>query len=238
MLDVGHILPHDDTECVAIVKEAIIGSGVDLYEYVNVKKIEKDSGKGTVFLEGSQKTKALSGSHILIVAGRKPNLDELGLDDAGIKYTDKGIEVDNRLRTSQRHIYAIGDIAGLHKFTHTASHHASVVLKNIVFWLPSKVEKYMVPWATYTHPELAHIGESTQDPKDNRSITTFDLNDNDRAKTEKYSTGKIKVISDLKGRIKGVTIVGPHAGELITPLTMAIKDKKKLSYFSALPNTQ
>ena len=174
-----------------------------------------------------------SGSHILVATGRTPNTDGLHLDKAGVNFNEKGIEVDARLRSSQKHIYACGDIAGGPQFTHIAGYHAGIIIKNMIFKLPAKVDYRALPWVTYTDPELANTGMTETMAReiygDHIKTVSWDFADNDRAVTEKDLRGRIKVITDKKGRILGAAIAGSHAGELIGLWSLAISQKMKIS---------
>jgi pyruvate/2-oxoglutarate dehydrogenase complex dihydrolipoamide dehydrogenase (E3) component len=168
---------------------------------------------------------------VLVAAGRRAHVDGLGLEAAGIRYSEKGIEVDARLRTSNKRVYAIGDVVGGLQFTHVAAHHASVVLKNILFKLPARVENCAVPWVTYTDPELAHVGLTEAVAKE-RGVAVqavrWSFEENDRAQTERDTGGFAKVLVDRRGRIHGATIVGKGAGELIHTWVLALSQGIKL----------
>ncbi len=153
------------------------------------------------------------------------NVDDLGLDRAGISYDRKGIKVDRRLRTTNRRVYAVGDVAGGPQFTHVANYHAGIVLRNVLFRLPATVNEDAIPRATYTDPELAHVG-LTEDEARRRGhrvqVLRWPYRENDRAQAERETIGHIKVVTTGRGKILGATIVGAAAGELITAWTLAI----------------
>ncbi|MDH3769891.1 MAG: FAD-dependent oxidoreductase, partial [Nitrospirota bacterium] len=155
----------------------------------------------------------------------------LNLEAAGIDYSARGIVVDPRLRTTNKRVFAIGDVAGGFQFTHMAGYHADIVIRNALFKLPAKTDHSAVPWVTYTEPELAHVGLSELMAKD-RGVTVkvlcWPLADNDRAQAERETGGFVKVLVDGRGRIKGATIVGQHAGELIQPWVLAISSGLKI----------
>ena len=230
------ILGNDDPEAVAIVRQSLIETGVTLNERVTINKISSND-KGTITIHGEQNGTLLNmeGSHLLIAAGRQPNINELNCKQAGIEFNSKGIIVDQRLRTSNKKIFAIGDVAGKLQFTHVANDHAGVVLRNIAFKLPAKVKETAIPWVTYTEPELAHVGRSESACKTIGIVYTvlkLDYASNDRAQTDLETTGFIKVIITPKGTILGVTIVGHQAGELLLPWVMAIREGKTLRSFT------
>lgn len=229
------ILPKDEADCVAIVRAELIRSGIALYEQIKISRIDQEQTNITIQFEHQQQTKTISGTHLLIATGRRANVNGLGLEKAGVKFSARGIAVDQRLRSSNKKIYAIGDVAGSYQFTHMANYHAGIVLKNVLFRLPAKVDYRAVPWVTYTHPEMAHVGLLSQEAQQqdiDYQITEWPYHDNDRAQTDAETVGKIKVLTDHKTNILGVTIVGAHAGELILPWVIAIREKKSLRSFT------
>jgi len=229
------ILPKDDADCVAIVREQLEKTGITIHENIKVHQVSSSENKViAVTIEKDGQTDTISGSHLLISTGRRANVQGLELEKANVKYSPKGIEVDERLRSSNKKIYAIGDVAGSFQFTHIANYHAGIVLRNILFRLPAKVDYRAVPWVTYTEPEMAHVGLTAEAVKDRSDvqITEWPYQDNDRAQAEYETIGKIKIMTDKKARILGVTIVGAKAGELILPWVIAIREKKTLRTFT------
>ncbi|MCA3597437.1 MAG: FAD-dependent oxidoreductase [Methylobacterium sp.] len=226
------ILARDEPEAVEVVRASLQNEGVRLVEKVGVREVRRAEGMVTVTLEGeSAFGRAISGSHILIAAGRRPNIENLGLDAAGIGFTAKGITVDARLITSNRKVFAIGDVAGGPQFTHIAGYHAGIVIRNALFGLPAKVDDKALPWVTYSDPELAHAGLTEAEArKAGHAVEvlnwTFALND--RAQAERATEGLAKVILGPRGRILGATIVGPRAGELIGTWGLAISAGLKI----------
>ncbi len=230
ILEGAEILPKDDAECVDIVRQSLEKTGLTIYE--NTKIIEVTNGNTVKFIKNGIAGE-VSGSHILVATGRRANFKNLNLEKAGVHYTEKGVELDARLRTNIKNIYAIGDAAGSFQFTHIANYHAGIVLRNILFKLPAKVNYNAAPWVTYTFPEMAHVGISTekaQNPK--HKIIESHYSENDRAQTEHETIGKIKLLVDSKARILGVTIVGANAGELILPWVMVLRENKSLRSFT------
>ncbi|BCA94177.1 hypothetical protein TUM19329_05380 [Legionella antarctica] len=230
------ILGNDDPEAVEIVREALIQTGVHLNELVTVNQISSD-GEGHIMIHANREGTQLNfkGTHLLVVTGRKPNTELLHCERAGIELNKKGVIVDRRLRTTNKQIYAIGDVAGAFQFTHVANSHAGVVLRNIAFKLPAKMDETAIPWVTYTEPELAHVGKSLSlctATGISHIVLKSDYSSNDRAQTDQNTTGFIKVIATPKGRILGVTIVGHGAGELLFPWVIAIREGKTLRTFT------
>jgi pyruvate/2-oxoglutarate dehydrogenase complex dihydrolipoamide dehydrogenase (E3) component len=174
---------------------------------------------------GSGAEEIVAGSHLLVATGRHLNVDDLGLDRAGIAYDRKGIQVDRRLRTTNRRVYAVGDVVGGLQFTHVANYHAGIVLRNVLFRLPATVSEDAIPRVTYTDPELAHVGLTEDEARrrgDRIQVLRWPYHENDRAQAERETTGHIKVITTDRGNILGATIVGAAAGEMITTWTLAI----------------
>jgi pyruvate/2-oxoglutarate dehydrogenase complex dihydrolipoamide dehydrogenase (E3) component len=179
-----------------------------------------------VTFEGASGEETVEGRYLLIAAGRKRTTDGLDLDAAGIKHDRAGIAVNKRLKTANRRVYAIGDCAaGQLQFTHAANYHAGLVIRNALFRLPVKVNNDVIPWVTFTEPELAQTGLTEAQVRMlniKLRILRWPYHDNDRAQTECETHGHIKVITTHKGKIVGATIVGAQAGELIAMWTLAI----------------
>ncbi|MCB2054832.1 MAG: FAD-dependent oxidoreductase [Geminicoccaceae bacterium] len=229
--DMGPMLPNDDPELVEVVRRALIAEGVNLREKVAIARIEPGP---RVVLEGGE---AIEGSDLLIAAGRKPNVEALDLPRAGIETNARGIVTDASLRTTNRRVYAIGDVAGRLQFTHVAGHHGSLVIRHALFRLPVNVESAPVPWVTYTDPELAHVGLTEAGAKQRglaHQVIRIPFTGNDRALTEATDTGSLKLIASKRGRVLGVSIVGRHAGDLVLPWVLAIQKKHKLSTLASV----
>jgi pyruvate/2-oxoglutarate dehydrogenase complex dihydrolipoamide dehydrogenase (E3) component len=233
LVELSHILPKDDPEPVNIIRQKLINTGITLYESIRVDKVEQEKDEVLVTIRRHGDTIKISGSHLLIAAGRKPNTEELNLENANIAFTPKGISVDERLRsTSNKKVFAIGDVAGSYQFTHAANYHAGIVIRNILFAMPAKVNYSALPWVTYVEPELAHVGLTEADAKAKNltyKVLHWSFKENDRARTEHTTTGQIRVIVNKKGFVLGCNIVGEHAGELILPWCLAIQEKLKIS---------
>jgi len=218
------IMPKDDPEAVAVVRARLLAEGVGLIEGAKVEGVTQAGNGIAVGVNRGGKLETVTGTHLLVAAGRRPRVNGLGLDAAGIAFSGHGIEVDARLRTTNKKVFAIGDVAGGYQFTHMASYHAGIVVRNALFNLPSKVDYSAVPWVTYTDPELAHVGKSHAEAVKadaGAKATTWALTENDRAQAERATEGFIKVVTSGRGRIVGATIVGRHAGELILPWVLA-----------------
>ena len=220
-----HILPQDDPDAVAIIRQKLQQTGVALHENSEVTQIHNVAKR----IEISMDENTIRGSHVLIATGRQPTLETLNLAAANIATTPRGITVNHKLRTNNPKVYAIGDVTGAMPLTHVAGYHASLLIKHLLFRLPIKARYHTIPRVTYTSPELAHVGAPTHQVSNKDVITTFALNEVDRARAQHLDTGLIKVCSSRKGHIKGVTIVAPHAGDLLQPWVLAMEQKLKLS---------
>jgi len=225
-------LGKDDPELATIVLDGLRREGVEILEETKVTDVRK---RGSVGVRVTVETKVgesrvIEGSHVLVATGRAANVDDLGLDAAGIRFDTRGIKVGANLRTSNRRVFAIGDVAGGLQFTHVAGHHASLVVKQILFRLPAKEKRTIIPWVTFTDPELAHVGLSEEQARKKSSsvqVMRWPYGENDRAQAERRTTGHIKLVADRKGRILGVTIAGAGAGEMINMWALAVSQNMK-----------
>lgn len=238
VLEAATAFAKDDAELSGLVVDALRREGVEILEGVKITQVEEASGGGvTVSLSDAGDVTQLQGSHLLVATGRAPNIDGLDLDKADIEHSKRGIKVDDRLRTSNRKIFAIGDVTGGLQFTHVAGYHAGIVIRNALFRLPAKVDHSAVPWVTYTDPELAHVGETEAQAKDRYgkvNVLRWPLAENDRARAERRMEGAAKIVTDAHGRILGATIVGPHAGDLIQPWVLAKSKGLKISAMASM----
>lgn len=235
VLEAFKSLPKDEEDCVEIVKKSMTERGVLLLEPAEIKHVAIEGDLIAVNYSHDDKDSTVTGSHLLIAAGRRANIQGLDLEKAGVEHSVHGIKVDKRLRSSNKKIYAMGDVATPYQFTHVAGYHAGIVLKNMLFRLPSKVDYRAVPWVTYTDPEIAHVGLGSYDAYNQRiphEIIEWPFSDNDRAQSEGETAGKIKVVVGKKAKILGVTIVGQGAGEQLLPWIMAIREGKTLRSFT------
>ncbi|WP_298937866.1 FAD-dependent oxidoreductase [uncultured Ruegeria sp.] len=227
-------LSKDDPEAADVVLDALRSEGVAIHENAMVAQIRGSDGAVEVVTENGE---IYAGSHLLLAAGRKANVERLNLEVAGIDRTRTGIKTDDALRTTNRKVYAIGDVAGGMQFTHVAGYHAGIIIRSALFGLPSKAKTNHIPWATYTQPELAQVGltdaQAHAQHGKNVEISRFDFHHNDRAVAERKATGFIKVMV-VKGRPVGATIVGHQAGELINLWSLAIANNLKMGQIAAM----
>lgn len=238
VLEASKALANDDPELADVVKRQVVREGLVLHEGVEIRGVAK-AGDGiavAVTPRDGPETR-IEGTHLLVATGRAPNLDGLGLEAAGIDYSRRGIEVDARLRTSNRRVFAIGDAVAGYRFTHIAGYHAGIVIRNALFRLPSKVDYRAVPWVTYTAPELANVG-LTEDEARRKHGTIRVLRsafaENDRAQTERDTDGALKVITTARGVVVGAAMVGRHAGEAIQLWCLAIAKGMKIKDVAGL----
>jgi pyruvate/2-oxoglutarate dehydrogenase complex dihydrolipoamide dehydrogenase (E3) component len=238
VLDVGEALAQDDPEAAAVVLAALERDGIAIRTGVKVTRVAHAIGHLAVTIETGGKEEHVGGSHLLIAAGRKPATDGLGLEAARIRYDHAGIAVNRKLKTSNRRVYAVGDVAaGQPRLTHAANYQAGLVIRNALFRLPVRADTAAVPHVTFTEPELAQTGLTEAQARSRRlkfRILRWPYHDNDRAVAERTPHGHIKVLADSKGRILGATIVGANAGELITTWSMAIAQRLTLRAFTDL----
>ena len=222
----------DDPELAAIVLEKLRAEGIVIHEKTKVVKISSRSKGGMeVHVETESGEDVIEGDTLLVATGRSPSTAGLDLEKAGIEHDRRGIKVTSKMRTTNSRVYAIGDVAGGLQFTHMAGYHAGMVIKAILFRLPAKENTDIIPWATYTDPELASIGHNEASARENLkgfSILRWPYGENDRAQTERKTTGLIKVIADKKGRIKGVGIVGANASEMMNFWALAVAKEMKV----------
>lgn len=220
----SRLLPREDPEMVAPVRAALRRLGVDIREGVAATAAEP--GPVLVLSDGSR----VAGSHVLIAAGRRPQIDGLDLQAAGIAVGPQGVIVDSRLRTTNRRVLAVGDVTGGPRFTHMAGHQASVVVRNALFRLPARVETVAVPRVTYGDPELAWVGLTPQQAGTRaRRVVRLPLASLDRAVCEGGVEGLCMLVVGRRGRVLGGGIVGPRAGDLLSPLTLAVAGRVSLS---------
>jgi pyruvate/2-oxoglutarate dehydrogenase complex dihydrolipoamide dehydrogenase (E3) component len=214
----------DDPELATVVLDSLRAEGLVIREGVKVVRIEGGPGTIRVVTDNAGREEVIEGTHLLVATGRKPNIADLNLDAAGIKHDRRGIQVDATLTTSNKKVFAIGDVAGSFQFTHVANYHAGIVLRRAVLRVGGKARTDHIPWVTYTEPELANVGLTEDEAKKRGPVEIYrwPYHENDRAQAERVTHGLVKVVTDKKGKILGAGIVGEHAGELIQMWSLAI----------------
>ena len=221
------VMAKDDPELVELLVERLTAQGIALRVGVRILRVERAGAGIAVVLAGEGGEERLTGSHLLVAAGRRVNLAGLDVEKAGIALGPKGgLVVDRRLRTTNRRVYAVGDAAGGPQFTHVANYHAGIAIRNLVFRLPAKVDYKALPWVTYTDPELAQVGLTEAEARERHAgdltVLRWPFHDNDRAQAERETLGLVKALTRRNGRILGASILGAHAGELIQAWGLAI----------------
>jgi pyruvate/2-oxoglutarate dehydrogenase complex dihydrolipoamide dehydrogenase (E3) component len=236
VVEAARVLAREDVEAARVVRRALEADGVTFREGVRVDSVDGAGEKLRVMISGEGGARALDCTHILVAAGRKPTVEGLGLDLAGVAVGPTGVVVDAKLRTSNRKVYAIGDCAGPPQFTHRANYQAGLVIRHALFRLPVKATDALIPRVTFTDPEIAAVGMSEDEAAHVPSvrILRWPFAENDRAQAERRTEGFIKVMADRKGRILGVAICGHNAGELLTPWTLAMANKLKVGAMTAV----
>ena len=224
-------LGKDDKELTDILLKSLISEGIEIREGARVEAVAAKGDLVTVRISENGNESEIEGSHILVATGRKPNIDDLSLATADIKHDHRGIKVSKGLKTSNKRVYAIGDVIGDLQFTHVANYHAGLVIRNALFRMPVKVNNDIIPWVTFTDPELAHIGLAEDEARKRHkdiNVLRWTYHENDRAQAEHATEGAVKVITRKNGQILGATIVGEHAGEIIQMWALAITKKLKI----------
>lgn len=230
------ILPKEDGDLAQIVTDKLLDEGVQLHTRCTPQRIERTAGGLRLHLAtGMGGAEILEAAQLLVATGRQPNLQDLKLETAAVRLEGGQLRLDRRLRTTNKRIYACGDIAGPYQFTHMAEHHAGVVLRNTLFHLPAKTEQRVIPWCTFTDPELARVGVSETEARAQNvahRVYTFPFHDIDRAQTDGATHGRAKIITDPRGRLLGAALVGTHAGELIHEYVLALAKGMKAADLS------
>lgn len=237
IFDTGDFITKEDPEAAQVVLKRLEESGVAMYPHTRVERVEPSVQGLTVHFQQGNENVIVKGSHLLMAIGRRPNLKALSLDRAGVTHTDRGIKVNEQLKTSNRKIYAIGDAVGGQQFTHLANYHASIVIKNTLFRLKPDVSAMHIPRVMYTDPELAQVGLTEQEAHEKSRrirIYRWPFADNDRAQCERQTEGFIKVITKKDGTVLGATIVGPEAGELLQLWIVAIAKEMRIGDLTSL----
>jgi len=228
------ILPKEDPEAALIVEQQMTADGVTILNNSRAQKVEVIDGKKHLWV-GEEK---IIVDEILVSAGRVPSIDSLNLEAAGVEYTQKGLIVNQKLQTSNKCIYGCGDVIGGYQFTHVAAYEAAVVIQNALFFPSAKADYRVIPWATFTEPELAHVGlteaQGRQRYGNKIEVLKQEFAEVDRAQAEGATEGFAKFITTSKGQILGAHLVGPTAGELIHEVILAMKNNLPISALTGI----
>tara|TARA_B100002003_G_scaffold24092_1_gene19871 strand:- start:3429 stop:4949 length:1521 start_codon:yes stop_codon:yes gene_type:complete len=222
----GHVLPREDPDAAEIVQKSMEADGIDLQLATNVIRVEQDGTKISVHFERLGEIYVQTFDQLLVTVGRAPNTENLGLEAAGIECGPEGVTINDRLQTTNSKVFACGDVASAHKFTHVADAQARIVIKNALFFGRSHSSELVVPWCTHTSPEIAHVGLYEQDALDlgyKVDTLTVPFSEVDRALLEGEEDGFLRVhLKKGSDRILGATMVATHAGDMIGELCLAI----------------
>ena len=229
VLEAEHLLGREDPETVAHVKRQLQEDGVALMERAVIASVAASGkGAGTKITISLKNGDQVTGDTLLVATGRKPSLASLDLAKASVSVSDGPVPhiiVDKRLRSSNKKIFAIGDVNGGPQFTHAAGYQAGLVIRNVLFFLPAKVNFTALPRVTYANPELASVGLNEAEAREKYAavkVLRWPFEENDRARAERDMRGMVKVVTTRNGRILGASIVGKGAGDLLAPWTMAL----------------
>jgi len=230
----SQILPREEPEVSEVIENRWRREGITIYKDTQVERVDVVNGKKQLETSSGK----IIVDDILVATGRLPNVESLNLEGAGVKYNSQGIEVNSKLQTSNRKIYACGDVIGGYRFTHVAALEATVVIKNALFLPINKIDYTVIPWATFTDPEIARVGlgeaEARQRYGKDVYILKHDFLEVDRAQTESHTEGFLKIITRGNGKILGAHVVGTSGGELISEIVLAMSHGLKVSALSGI----
>ncbi|GJG86908.1 mercuric reductase [Gemmatimonadetes bacterium T265] len=231
LLDRGtRVLDRDDAEAAAIVERALTRDGVAVVHGAELTRVDARGAESTLHVRQGGRERTFDTDALLVAVGRAPNVDGLGLEAAGVRYdARRGVAVDDRLRTSNRRVYAVGDVCSALKFTHAADFQARLVVQNALFFGRGRASALVTPWVTYTSPEVAQVGLTRETAATARVAVdevTVPFAEVDRAVIDDETEGFCRVLlARGSGRIVGATLVGAHAGETIGEVTLAMTNR-------------
>jgi dihydrolipoamide dehydrogenase len=231
-----HLLPNEDREISEAIAALLRKEGIDFLTGVSVQAIRREGSQKVLLVKGKEGDRRIAAEEIFVAVGRTPNVEGLGLDAAGVAYDRKGVKVDATLRTTARHIWACGDLVGPYQFTHVAEYQGGLVVSNALFpFVRRKVDYRVVPWVTFTDPEVARVGLTESEAKEKVGpvhVYRFPFKQVDRAIIEGEEAGFIKLIADRRLRIVGAHLIGPNAGDLLHEYVLAMKANLKMTSLS------
>jgi pyruvate/2-oxoglutarate dehydrogenase complex dihydrolipoamide dehydrogenase (E3) component len=236
------LLPKEDEEVSSTVEDVMRSEGLKILLNHRAVRAAAANGRKILTVEQNGRQQEIVADEILVATGRRPNVEGLNLESAGVKYDDRRIVTDEYLRTSARHIFAAGDVTGHFPFTHMAAYEAALVIRNALFFWPlwQKTDFRVVPWTTFTDPEVARVGLTESEAKNkfgqaNVRIYRADFAENDRAQAEEEPRGFAKIIcTGRRNKIAGAHIVGAHAGELIHEVVLAMKQRLPITALGSM----
>jgi pyruvate/2-oxoglutarate dehydrogenase complex dihydrolipoamide dehydrogenase (E3) component len=230
-------LANEDRECAAILLDALDREGIRLRSGVEIAKVNRTFGRVHVVLATPAGSETIQGSHLLVAVGRRPNMEELDLEAAGIRYSDQGIIVDRNLQTSNKRIYAIGGVTEAPKLDNVSAYHATLVIQHALYRQPVRANHDTVARVAFTDPEFAHVGLREEEARARKGVIRvlrWPFRQNERALAERMTDGHVKVITDRNGIVLGATIVGPQAGESIAIWALAMAEKLNIRALAGL----
>lgn len=237
VLEAATPLAGEDRECAAVVLDVLEREGIRLRTGVEITNVRRALARVQITLAAPDGTQTIEGSHILVATGRRPALGDLNLDAAGIRHAAHGIIIDQRLRTTNKRVYAIGEVTGAPPLAHIAAYHAGLVVRQALFRLPVRVNHVAIPRVMHTDPQLAQVGLLEEDARAQHGairVLRWPYRENDRAQAAGMTEGHVKIVTDVRGDVLGATIVGAEAGENITTWTLAISQKLNIRAFGGL----
>lgn len=238
IIEMARALTREDPELAAAAIKALRDEGVAIVENTELVSVAREeNGAISVLARNKTGEQRIIGSHLLAAAGRIPNIEGLNLEAANIVFDRKGIKINAGLRTTNRRVYAIGDVTGGPQFTHVAGHQAGLVIRSALFRTPAKFDPRYVPRVTYTDPEVAQVGMTEADALSARishRVLRWHFSENDRAQAERRTEGLAKVIIGKGGFILGAGLAGANAGELLQPWILAMTRKQKIGAMTGL----
>lgn len=236
MLD--SLLIREDAEVSQFIKERFAAEGIEVLTGHKAIEIKKSGESFELIAQEVEKERRIPFDQILVAVGRAPNVNGLDFEKAGVKFSKKGVEVDDFLRTSAKHIYACGDVVGPYQFTHTADFQARLILRNALFPGKSRIEYRVIPWCTFTDPEVARVGLNEKEAKEKKipyDAYSYPFKDLDRAVCDREENGFIKILTQKSSdQLLGVTLVGSHAGDLLHELAVALHQRIGLKKIASM----
>jgi pyruvate/2-oxoglutarate dehydrogenase complex dihydrolipoamide dehydrogenase (E3) component len=234
----AQVLEREDPEIAAVLQRQLEREGITLHLGHRATAVRVDGGMKIATVRGDSGETEVRAAEILVATGRRPNVEEMGLEALGVEVGGNGVAVDAALRTSASNVWAAGDVAGPYRFTHVADYQARIAAPNALFPLRRKADYRVVPWCTYTDPEVARVGLTEAEARgewgDKAGVYRYDHDSLDRALCDGEPDGLTKLVLDPKGRIVGAHVVGPRAGETIHEAVLAVRHRLKLSDLSGM----
>lgn len=233
----ARILPRDESDAASVVQRSLERDGVAIVFGATLSRADRNESEKVLHYTVEGTAQSVAGDEILVAAGRVPQIEGMGLEAAGVAFTARGVTVDDHLRTTNRRVYAVGDVASKHQFTHAADAHARLVVQNALFFGRKRVSALVMPWCTYTSPELAHVGHSPESARQAGiavDTVTVPLTSVDRAVLDDEDEGFLSVhLRRGTDRLAGATLVAGNAGDLIGEFSVALTNRLTLAQVGA-----